>query len=304
MTDDSIYIGIDAGASKTELLAQGARDESPLFLSGPPANMSRVGSRESARILADLIREAMESHPSAILRAVCAGVAGAGSPSDQQELEEEIRQQMGEKAPELIRVVTDGEIALEAAFVGGSGIVVAAGTGSIVLARALDGTSLRAGGWGYLLGDEGSGYAIGLGGLRAVTRAIDGGEPTLLQQLLKEEFGFETDRQIKHAVYREQWTVQHFAPLVFKAAHANDGPAQQVVTGQARALADQVARLTERGLLIEKRIALIGGLVAEAYYRRQLTDALTSRLPGWQVMQSHHRPVLGALLLARKQHRG
>ena len=303
MTDDALYIGIDAGATKTELLAQEARNERPFSLSGPPANVARLGVTESARILADLIKEALESKPSARLRAVCAGVAGAGSESDQRELEEEIRRQIRENAPESIRVVTDGDIALEAAFAGGSGIVVSVGTGSIVVARATDGTTHRAGGWGYLLGDEGSGYAIGLGGLRAVTRALDGGEPTVLQRYLKEEFGFETDRQIKHAVYRDHWALQNFAPFVFKAAQENDGPARQVVTEQVKALAEQVARITQRGLPIEKRIALIGGLANDAYYRKQLADALTTRLAGWQVMQSHHRSVLGALLLARRQHR-
>src|SRR5690554_492645 len=106
-----MYIGLDAGASKTELLAQISSEEPPLSLLGPAANMARVGSTESARILADLIRQACEKFPGEKLESICAGVAGATGPSEQQALANELRDQLGNLTPPHIHVVHDGAIA-------------------------------------------------------------------------------------------------------------------------------------------------------------------------------------------------
>lgn len=80
-------------------------------------------------------------------------------------------------APLPTQLCSDADIALDGALGGQPGILALSGTGSIVLARAADGTTLRVGGWGYLLGDEGSGYAIGRDAMRHLTQWIDAGAP-------------------------------------------------------------------------------------------------------------------------------
>jgi N-acetylglucosamine kinase-like BadF-type ATPase len=198
-----------------------------------------------------------------------------------------------------LQITHDGLIALEAAFAGGSGLIVITGTGSSLFGRTHTGRVLRAGGWGYLLGDEGSGHALGLHGLQAVAHAFDGGPPTRLQTLLADQYGLDTPDVLKRSVYREAWPVQQMAPLVIEAAEQGDGVSRDLVATQTEALARQAAWLAEKHPgLIEQRLALLGGLVRSAYYRDALAEALTSSLPGWRTHPPMHPPVVGALRLA------
>ncbi len=298
--EELLYIGLDAGATKTELLACVSLERDRLSLSGPAANPQRLGFDDSARILARLIQEAIQMRPVAALQAVCAGVAGAGRSEDQQTLELKIRQILGALAPPVISVVHDGEIALEAAFPGDSGVIVIAGTGSVVLARSVDGAMLRAGGWGYLLGDEGSGYILGLNGLRAVAHALDGGPSTQLQDLLASRFNIKAADELIHHVYREQWAVQRMGPIVVEAALEGDSIAQAILTQQTRSLAEQVVWLLQRCGNIKPQIALMGGMTRAVHYRETLEQALLEVLPDWRVQSTPHQPVVGAWRLAAK----
>lgn len=291
-------IGLDAGGSKTELLAQeGSDGAAPIALEGPSANLQRQGVDATARVLADLVRRALRHYPSVQDVSVCAGVAGAGRADDQQALARRLEALLS-NASYHVRVVHDAAIALEAAFEGGSGLIVIAGTGSVVLARTPDGSIERAGGWGYLIGDEGSGYALGACGLRAVAHAFDGGPGTALRPMLAERHGIDHRDTLIRYVYGEDWSIQEVAPLVLDAAAAGDAVATRIVRDQAAALAEQVRWLVERNASIEPRMALLGGLVRVDYYRSALQDALQERLPSWAIDVLESPPVVGALRLA------
>ena len=299
MSAPTLYIGLDAGGTKTELLARPSDQGTPWAHTGPAANLQRLGLEKTAQVLAALIREAHTRHPDLSRAAVCAGVAGAGSADDQHALAARLRHHLADQAPAHLQVTHDGTIALEAAFEGGSGLIVIAGTGSSLFARAYAGDMLRAGGWGYLLGDEGSGYALGLHGLRAVAHAFDGGPPTRLQALLADRHGLATPDALKRSVYRETWPIQQMAPLVIEAAAQGDVVSTNLVTAQTDALARQAAWLAEKHPgLVEKRLALLGGLVRSTYYRGALTKAMAAALPGWHIQSPMHPPVVGALRLA------
>ncbi len=299
MPDTPLYIGLDAGGTKTEALARTSQQAAPTRLAGPAANLQRQGIEATARVLATLIQQSLAHHPEATLRAVCAGVAGAGSPADQHDLATAVRSLLGDQTPAHVQITHDGAIALEAAFEGGSGVIVIAGTGSVFFARTRDGQVLRAGGWGYLLGDEGSGHVLGIHGLRAVAHAFDGGPPTRLQALLADRHGLATPDDLKHSVYREDWPVQQMARLVIEAAEQRDAQAQRIIAEQTRALARQVTWLVGRADAVEPRLALLGGLTRSVFYKEALTDALLTALPRWRVQDPLHPPVVGALRLAR-----
>jgi len=179
-SDLPVFVGIDAGGSKTELLAALEQDDEILNLFGSSGNPARVGFEGSIYVLSELILQAMKRLDGRPIAAVCAGVAGAGRKREQQRIEDGIRAELGDRAPAKIVITHDGDIALEAAFEGESGIMLISGTGSVSIARTANGEFLRAGGWGYLIGDEGSGYALGSMGLRAVAHAFDGGPATEL----------------------------------------------------------------------------------------------------------------------------
>ena len=115
--------------------------------------------------------------------AICLGIAGVDRPDDAA-IVRAIMKRIGYKARVL--VVNDALVALESGAPGQPGIVIISGTGSISYGRNAEGMAARSGGWGYVLGDEGSGYWMGRLALRAIVREADGrGHPTTLTRLLQ-----------------------------------------------------------------------------------------------------------------------
>jgi N-acetylglucosamine kinase-like BadF-type ATPase len=296
----SIVVGLDVGGSTTELLACASTSSDTVHLTGPGANPMRSTVSAAATALADVVETALTRFPTGRLSALCAGIAGAGRLDDQDELTRLLRQHLGVGASCSIRIVHDAEIALEAAFQDESGVVVIAGTGSVVYARSRSGRTARVGGWGYLLGDEGSGFALGQQALCAVADAIDNGPDTILRPWIAERYDVTSRDDLIRRVYQDDWPLQDVAPLVLEATDAGDTVATTITEEQAGRLADQVKWLVDRCDDVTPRISLTGGLVQEGTYAHTLRDALRARLPAWRVETAQHRPVQGALHMARR----
>lgn len=294
-------VGLDAGGSKTFLLAQGHDRSNRIERHGPPANPQRSGLEDSADTLATLVRDVVRPHQPADALSVCAGVAGAGLGTDQEALAEHLRRALaGEAGTVRVQVVHDACIALDAAFGRGSGLVVIAGTGSVVFGRTKDGTSRRAGGWGHLLGDAGSGYAVGQAGLRAVAEAFDGGADTSLRARVSDRYGIDEREALVHWIYRENGALQDVAPMVIAAAEEGDPVAADILATQTDKLAQQVEWLLDGGQDVESRIALFGGMLQNEHYARLLRRTLRERLPEWSIEQLQREPAVGALQRARR----
>lgn len=181
MSETKQYIvGIDGGGSKTDAILVGMDGTVFAETSGGPSNLTITGVRQAVFTVFDLIHACAQKHnvDSSTIVNVVAGLAGAGRSAERADfIDSLLSYSLKKKFPlKQIRVETDARIALEAAFAGGPGIVVVAGTGSIVLYRTEGDKILRAGGWGKLLGDEGSGYAVARDALNAVFRQVDGRE--------------------------------------------------------------------------------------------------------------------------------
>ncbi|MDI6767000.1 MAG: BadF/BadG/BcrA/BcrD ATPase family protein, partial [Bacteroidota bacterium] len=171
-------IGIDGGGTKTNALIVGQDGTVFAECNAGPTQIQTFGVKLVAASLFDLIRECckkIDCKPEN-LQSIIMGIAGAGRSSDRVDLTDTLLSlSLKKKFPlKNITVETDAWIALEAAFAGGAGVVVIAGTGSIALYRTEDGKLLRAGGWGNILGDEGSGYAVARDALNLVMRQFDG----------------------------------------------------------------------------------------------------------------------------------
>jgi glucosamine kinase len=298
-----LYLGLDAGGTKTNLAGQENNDGAHFKISGGGANLQRAGLQSAATVLAGLVDEAIRSHPGHEGVNICAGVAGAGRTSDQDALRARLREMIQTMHPSLsvnVLVVHDASIALEAAFEGESGAILISGTGSVVFGRTPEGRVERAGGWGYLLGDEGSGNAIGIRGLRAICAMYDGGPETDLAEMAREKFGLKSANDVIECVYGKKWPPQNVAPLVVEAARHGDNVASDILADEAGMLADQLAWLADRRPDIAPRVALIGGLARASHYEDVLTAAIRDRLPGWEVRRDTASPVEGALGLAKK----
>jgi N-acetylglucosamine kinase-like BadF-type ATPase len=195
---------------------------------------------------------------------------------------------------------SDYEIALVGAMGERRGVLVLSGTGSLAYGVNAAGKSTLVGGWGYLLGDEGSGYWIGLEGLRFVLRADDGsGPPTALTAVLLDALTLSTARALipwlYHATTPRTHDIAALAPLVIQQAQAGDMAAEQIVQRAARHLAALAQTAGTRLGLTAPSFAFAGGVLAST---NPVSEALCHELGLPAMPVPRYPPVIGAALLA------
>ena len=293
----SVVIGADVGGSKTVVAAE-VDGGIHARIQAPGAALRPDMVLRSATTIADAVRRSLAEVGRASADVIVVGAAGAGRPEQAKELARALR---AEELSETVRVTTDGEIALVAAFGQSPGILILAGTGSIGLARDPEGTIHRAGGYGWQMGDEGSGYALGRAALGAVGRSVDArGEATVLsQRVLTATRSSDISRLVRWAAAASPGEIAGLAPLVLEAAESGDRAAGEMVTRAAEdllALAVSLRRLFSEGKPIP--VAFTGGVFESgplAGALRALLAARTDVTPVDDIID----PVAGALSLAR-----
>lgn len=294
-----LYIGIDAGGTKTAAQAVAidpATDsvQTRWAVTKPGIQARRLAAEVVVKRLVACVHALTAQAPAAQLRGVVAGVAGAWDLAPA--LTARLRTAL---ATSDAAVVHDGVLALEAAFGEGPGIAVIAGTGSVVLARTADGGVHRRGGWGYRLGDEGSGYALGRRAFRAVGAALDGGSATVLQQHVAARWGLTSRDALLAHVYDANQPLADAAPLVLQAA-PSDAVAAAILRNETARLARLVHTLREAHPTLSRTAVLFGGLRHAPVYMAALTRALQRHRTAWTLRSSSAEPVEGALAHARR----
>jgi N-acetylglucosamine kinase-like BadF-type ATPase len=300
-------LGIDAGGTKTVCLLADEQGTIVAESRRGGANLQAVGELEVEKVLHDVMEEAIGNYdvrPAAI----CLGIAGVDRPDDAAVVKS-IMKRIGYKARVL--VVNDALVALEAGAPGQAGIVVISGTGSISYGRNAKGEAARSGGWGYVLGDEGSGYWIGRAALRAVLRQSDRrGPETVLSPLLLEHFGIQRAQELIHEVYHTNLKPSAIGSLA-KCVQAAFTKGDPVAIGILRGAADE---LEASALSVARRLDMVGQaftfILAGGIFRAVpwLEQELERRLP---VSSPHSRvrlldrePAVGAVALALLEARG
>jgi N-acetylglucosamine kinase-like BadF-type ATPase len=234
---------------------------------------------------------------------VVLGVAGARVMEFRERIREAVNEQVVKKGgrPLTLMIETDARIALEGAFDGSAGVVLLAGTGSIVIGKTDRGEVVSVGGWGRILGDEGSGFAIGRDGVRALTAAYDGrGASTKLQALLEEKYGWKSREDIIRAIYQEDFDLAKLAPLVMEAAVDHDIVSQRILQNSASQLVDQLRSVVmQMGILRKVCVVLSGGLVDhETVFSNVLRIKILKALPQVEIRSPVHSPAQGAVRIA------
>lgn len=243
---DGPLIGIDGGGTATRVVVADENGRELIHRTGPAGLVDPRHPEASATTLITLIREAATEAGVALpAAALCAGLAGAGSLEHRERVREVL---LAAGVADRIIVVGDGEIALEGALAGSPGVLLVAGTGSAAWGRAEDGRTARCGGWGMVVGDEGSGYAIGREALRAALRSADGRADTtgLLPELLAALELIEPREIAAWAGTALKADVAALSPLVIRLAEAGDPAAAAIVDAAADELARHVDALIER----------------------------------------------------------
>lgn len=301
----AVVLGADGGGTKTlGILADTEGKELARFQVGP-GNPNVVGVDGAAANLLDLLAgccERAKVHPHA-LGAVVFGLAGVGSPAVRDRLTEALRVGGASRGWEQMTytIETDARVALEGAFGGEAGVVIIAGTGSNLIGKLSDGSVTTVGGWGRILGDEGSGFAIGSEAIRAVTRDIDRrGDAQMLRTVFAERFGWTARGAIITAVYQEKFDLASLAPLVLEAAGKGDLTARGILTTAAAQLADQLVAMVGRmGSPSSVGVVFIGGLIDhETVYSRIVSETILVRIPNARIRPAQYPPVRGAVIMA------
>jgi N-acetylglucosamine kinase-like BadF-type ATPase len=246
MSERAVLLGIDAGGSHTAVVVGDARARPLGRAEGPASAMKPGGAEQSAAVISDVARRAATKAGVSLPAAVAlVGAAGAGRAPEREALAAALS---AAGIAAKIDVRGDIEIALAAAFGTGPGVLLSAGTGSIAYARApgASGGLHRAGGYGWQLGDEGSGYWLGRRALAAAARSRDGLEDssTLLERLLV-ALGLQTfDDLIRWTATATPAQVAALAPHVLNAAQEGEQVAQRAVDEAAAELTQLVKALT------------------------------------------------------------
>lgn len=300
-------LGIDAGGTKTVCLLADDTGRVRASARGPGANLQTLGELEVEKVLHEVMESALSGEPSAP-SAICLGIAGVDRPHDNAIIRG-IMRRIGHKAPVL--VVNDALAALVAGAGDEPGIVLIAGTGSICYGRNAAGQAARAGGWGYLLGDEGSGWWIGRETLTAVMRASDGrGPATLLSERVLAHFGFAGTADLIHEVYHHDTRRRGVAGLsgvVQLAADAGDVVARQILASAADELSLMVRSVATRLEMRGRQFPLVLSGSLFRVLPTLLSDVL-ARLaevaPRTRPQVLDVEPAVGAVRLALAEARG
>lgn len=300
-------LGIDAGGTKTVCLVADEQGHVLGSARGPGANLATLGELEVEKVLHEVMEQAMVGQSGAPA-VICLGIAGVDRAEDAAIIRS-IMRRIGNKAPVL--VVNDALIALEAGAGDGPGIVLIAGTGSICYGRNDRGHAARAGGWGYILADEGSGWWMGQRAIQAVMRQADGrGPATSLTPRVLAYFGVTDPALVVHEVYYHdprRRLIAGLGPAVQASVDEGDPVAREIVADAAGELALAARSVAEK---LEMRGAQFPLVLSGGAFRvvtSLLTD-LTSRVaevvPRGQPRLLDVEPAMGAVRLAVAEARG
>ena len=288
--------GIDAGGTYTRCQVA---DEKGCILSagcGGPANRNFVSSVLAQRAVERALSEALKPIDKPVGLAV---VAGPHLPA------EAISYVSGRVRKIIVTDEFEATLAAGLQKTGGWGAVILSGTGSFCKGRNSKGREKYVGGWGPLIGDEGSGYDLAGEALRALVRACDGrGKPTMLTKLIFSHFGIREAQELKNTLYRPSIKRHRFAELakyVFVAAGKGDAVARGILRNGGRKLA-KLASPVMQGLFKRNErfpVVLSGGIL---FVTSVLSSTLIAEIKkGWpraNVFIPELQPVTGAAIIA------
>ncbi len=301
MSREPLLLLIDSGATHTRVILASVSGRIHRRAVAGPSNAYAVGEAVARANLRGAVGKAFATGGASPANVVGVVVGGAGIDIDGRGAEG-MESDLHRSFPcARLRLMTDAVIALEGALAGAAGAVVVSGTGSIVVGKDARGHIQRAGGWGWLMGDEGSGQWIGREALRAAARAVDGaGPPTRLVQALARHYRVPNFRRIIDPVYRHPNPAEigALAPVVARLAAQSDRVARDIFRRAGGALGEQAATLVRRFGLRQPNVSYQGSLFQTGrFLLNPLRAALRSHCPQARLVAPILPPIGGAFLI-------
>lgn len=300
MKMDAYYAGLDGGGTKTSVCVLDSRGNEVLhFVSGSISFTGQTAPQAAETLRSILVRLGEECGLPRIAR-LCVAAAGVSGPDVVPHIKKTV-QSCGFAG--VLSVTGDQVAALAGALEKASGVILLAGTGSICYGRGPDGQECRSGGWGHLIGDEGSGYAIGREILAAVVRAEDGRDPpTALTELVYRQIGITSVADLIRYVYtpsRPKRDMAALAPLLDEGCHTGDSACLEIARQAGTQLAALALPVVNRLHQEQGELALAGSvLLNSTFVREETVRTLRHSLPGITCVAPRRDAAYGAALLA------
>jgi glucosamine kinase len=301
LEDGGYVLGVDGGASRTRCVVADLSGNLVGRGRGGPSNPLTAGLDTAAESILNAASEASGGRGIGAFEASVMGVAGTDRPSGA----EALRGRLSGLDWGRLSIVSDAAVALAGATGCRPGVVVVSGTGSVAYGENGEGMRARAGGWGWRLGDEGSGYSIGNGALIASLRAIDGrGPKTSLTGKVMKALGLGDIAGLVDLIYSggmRNTEVASLTPLVGEAAEEGDAVARRILEEAGEELGLAASAVAGRlGMKDGFTVALTGGAFNLAPVREALGRRLGKAHPGCRMIEPRFEPDIGAALLALK----
>lgn len=299
-------IGIDGGGTKTALKLADEKGNILLENEGGPCNINSMEEVYVKNMLKELIEDTLTKTCIKMedIKVLCIGTAGVDRPSDKKIIEKIIKN-LGFSGK--IIVTNDGEIALFGGVGEDEGVIVISGTGSICYGRNKKGEIKRAGGWGHIIGDEGSGYYIGINAINYIAKAYDGiNEKTIMTDLILDYLNLEGPQDLIDYIYRSgagKSEIASLARLVDEAYKKGDIAAKKILLKAAFELFLCAKAVIYNLNLNDKNIKLaINGsvIVKNECVNMEFKRLMNENLPFVEISNMKHDAAYGAVLMAIK----
>jgi N-acetylglucosamine kinase-like BadF-type ATPase len=296
-------IGIDGGGTKTDCIITDDSFNHLFSVQGGPLNLLTNSLSGSSNTILQLVNTCLSKMniPLAQLKYVGIGAAGAGRLEDSEKLAINLKSLL---PPSItLKVISDAEAALEGAFNGKPGCILISGTGSIIYGKGKDGIVHRCGGFGRILGDEGSGYLLGKKGLIAVAKEFDGrASKTLLAHLLKEKYQIQSSQDLINIVYNKGLEIASIAPLILAAAGNNDEVALRIIDEETDELLSLISCIIKKLNQENLEICFTGKLISTInIFSITLRNKLTASYKLIKIKEPEYSPAMGAVFIANKK---
>lgn len=301
----AFYIGLDGGGTKTKCVVVDEKMNVLSELVGGPSNFLVFALDEVTQSLFNLITDSIKQADIDIsgVESILLGTAGAGRREDAERLEKNFMLKANELRIPIKKFVveSDARVALEGAFSGNPGSIFIAGTGSIMFGKDSDGNIHRVGGFGRILGDEGSGFHIGRSGLTAVAKQFDGrGEKTKLSNLLKNKFNISNSKELILAIYKNNFDTAAVAPLVIQAAEEGDDICTSIIQDEVDELLLHIKSMKKLIQEDKLKISLIGGTITTDNFYARLFKKKVNIMRNVKLSEPEFDPAIGAALMAKE----
>lgn len=271
-----LFAAVDGGGTKTAIVVVDASGNEVARATTGTSNAAVVGHERAGATLHDLIESTVESCGADLpLQSIWCGLSGSDRPEDHRRL----RPLIDDLAVDL-RMTNDAELAM-GGLPNEVGVAMVSGTGSVAFGRNAEGTKARAGGWGHIFGDQGSGYDMARQALFAFSAEVDGyGEKTSLTPRLMTFWDLTDPWTIINRVYDPNTTKGDLASLsrlVVEEAERGDKVARDIITKSAEDLARFGMAVARRlALGPDLSLALVGGMLNHVEpFRQQVIDQFT-----------------------------